>query len=56
MTGYMAREFFQTSPLLVLPIVALLLFVTLFLVLFVRTMRLRGVERAAQLPLEDDHG
>ena len=56
MTGYMAREFFQTSPLLALPIIALLLFVVLFVFLAVRTVRMRGVEEAAQLPLEDDHG
>lgn len=56
MTGYMAREFFQMSPLLILPIVALLLFVGLFVVLFVRTMRMPGVDESARLPLEDDHG
>lgn len=57
MTGYMAREFFQTSPLLILPVIALVLFVALFVALFVRTMRMREVDAAARLPLsEDDHG
>lgn len=55
MTGYMAREFFQSSPLLLLPILALILFVALFSVLVIRTMRMRGVDEAAHLPLSDDH-
>ena len=56
MTGYMAREFFQTSPLLALPIIALVLFVVLFVFVSIRTVRMRNVDEAARLPLEDDHG
>ncbi len=56
MTGFMAREFFGQSPLLILPIAALLLFAVVFLAIALRAVRMdRGeVDQRAQLALEGD--
>ena len=58
MLGWMAREFFATSPALGFPIIALILFVTVFtgVVLFVMRRRPTSFELVAALPLEDDDG
>ncbi len=53
MTGYMAREFFAMSPVLWLPVVALVIFATLFVVLSVRALRMRDADERAHLVLED---
>jgi cbb3-type cytochrome oxidase subunit 3 len=55
-TGFMAREFFGASPLLVLPIVALVLFAVAFIALALRTARMdRGeVDERARLALEGE--
>ncbi|MBO6939024.1 MAG: hypothetical protein JJ863_28910 [Deltaproteobacteria bacterium] len=56
MTGFMAREFFGQSPLLILPIVALILFAGVFFAVALRAMRMdRGeVDERAHLALEGD--
>ena len=56
MTGFMAREFFGQSPLLILPVAALLLFALVFLAIALRTARMdRGVvDERARLVLEGD--
>lgn len=53
MTGYMAREFFAMSPVLILPVIALLIFAVLFVVLSVRALRMEDAEERAHLALED---
>ena len=56
MTGFMAREFFGQSPLLILPIAALLLFALVFLAIAFRAVRMdRGaVDERARLVLEGE--
>lgn len=51
-----AAEFFSQSPALLLPILALVLFVTVFLFIVVRVMRMSAseVDRNARIPLEDE--
>jgi cbb3-type cytochrome oxidase subunit 3 len=51
----MYREFFIQSPVLGLPILSLLIFITVFAGIVVRTMRRRGsqFDEAASLPLND---
>ena len=60
MTGSMAREFFGASPLLALPILALLIFAVVFVLLAVRTLRLRQseVDQRARIALDEggNHG
>tara|TARA_B100001750_G_scaffold146355_1_gene116908 strand:+ start:651 stop:839 length:189 start_codon:yes stop_codon:yes gene_type:complete len=55
-TGFMAREFFGASPILILPVVALVLFAVVFVALAVRAARMdRGeVHDHAQLALQGD--
>ena len=55
MLSLLAREFFERSPLLVLPIGALFLFLAIFTVSTVRALRARksDVARMAALPLQD---
>ncbi len=53
MTGYMAREFFAMSPVLILPVIALVIFAVLFLVLSVRALRMKDVNERARLALDD---
>ncbi|MEO0324964.1 MAG: hypothetical protein AAF447_18520 [Myxococcota bacterium] len=40
MTGWLAKDFFASSPMLLLPIVALVLFVGAFLAIVARTSRM----------------
>ena len=53
MTGYMARDFFAMSPVLILPVIALVIFAALFLVLSVRALRMKDVDERARLALDD---
>ncbi len=50
-----ARQFFADSPVIVLPIVALLPFVTVFVLVTVRALRARraDIDALARLPLGD---
>ena len=50
-----ARQFFAVSPVIALPIVALLLFVTVFVLVSVRALRARraDIDALARLPLGD---
>jgi hypothetical protein len=52
----MYREFYMHSPLLTLPIIALVIFLVVFGAIVVTTLRKRGgeLEPLAQLPLNDD--
>jgi cbb3-type cytochrome oxidase subunit 3 len=53
----MYHEFFSKSPLLVLPILSLFLFVTIFALACLRAFGARGKELAkvaSRLPLDDD--
>jgi hypothetical protein len=53
----MYHDFFVKSPLLVLPVLSLFLFVTIFALACVRALGPRGKElarRASRLPLDDD--
>ncbi|MCA9579483.1 MAG: hypothetical protein R3B40_05650 [Polyangiales bacterium] len=56
MISWLASDFFAQSPVLALPIAALLLFMALFTVMAVRALRLpiAQVETLAQLPMEHD--
>ena len=51
-----AAEFFAQSPALLYPILALVLFFTIFLIVIVRVMRMSAseVEHNAQIPLEEE--
>ena len=53
----MHKDLLAHSPLLALPIAALLIFVAIFLVVCLRTMsrKPRDYAPAASLPLEEDH-
>jgi hypothetical protein len=52
----MAMEFFARSPVLALPIIALLIFASVFVVIVVRAMRMPhlAIESDARLPLRED--
>jgi hypothetical protein len=54
MLSFMAMDFFQKSPLLVFPLIALALFTSVFLTVVVRTLRTRpsAYARLENLPLE----
>lgn len=58
MIGWLVKEFYGQSPMLVLPKIALFIFLTVFVVITIRTlfMKRSEVERQARLPLEDDDG
>jgi cbb3-type cytochrome oxidase subunit 3 len=51
-----ATEFFEQSPVLLYPVLALLLFFIVFLVVVVRVMRMKAsdAEKRAQIPLEEE--
>ena len=51
-----AAEFFSQSPALLLPILALVLFVSVFLVIVIRAMRMSAseVDHNARIPLEEE--
>ncbi len=51
-----ASEFFAQSPALLFPVIALVLFFTVFLVVVVRVMRMSAAEadHIARIPLEDE--
>jgi len=51
-----ATEFFEQSPVLLYPVLALLLFFIVFLVVLVRVMRMKpsDAEKRAQIPLEEE--
>ena len=55
MLSFMASEYFQRSPMLIYPVVALALFMLVFLAVTVRTVLTRGAqfEAIARLPLEN---
>lgn len=57
MLGWAATEFFANSPLLVLPLISLVIFVTVFMVMTVRAIRMDEalVDEISTLPLEEDH-
>lgn len=52
----MAEEFFASSPVLALPVVAMLLFFAVFTLVVIRTMRTQSAafDGRAALPLEED--
>jgi hypothetical protein len=54
MLGFMAMEHFRQSPVLVLPLLALALFMLVFLALAIRTLltRKQTFEHVANLPLD----
>jgi hypothetical protein len=54
MLSFMASEYFQKSPMLVYPLVALALFMLVFFVVTLKTVLTRGAqyEGIARLPLE----
>ena len=56
MLGYMASEFFASSPVLWLPVIALGLFLLAFTILTIRAMRKpkSEIDRLAALPLEPE--
>lgn len=56
MLGAMAREFFASSPLLALPVIALCLFLAAFTLITWRALRRKPaeLEPIARLPLDDD--
>lgn len=56
MISWLASDFFSQSPVLALPVVALLLFMVLFTVMAVRAMRLPAseVQSLAELPMSRD--
>ena len=51
-----AAEFFAQSPALLYPVIALLLFFTVFLVVVIRVMRMSAaeVDHNARIPLADE--
>lgn len=56
MLSWMATDYFDKSPVLIFPMIALFLFMGVFTVTVVRAMlkRRTEIERMARLPLEDD--
>lgn len=56
MLSWMATDYFDKSPVLIFPMIALFLFMGAFTVIVVRAMlkRRAEIERMARLPLEDD--
>ncbi len=55
MTGMMARDFYEASPFLLLPLVALGLFVFAFVAVCIRAILLgrQGADEQARLALDD---
>ena len=53
----MKSDLLATSPLLMLPLVALVLFIVVFVGMFITTMKKRApaYDPLARMPLEDDH-
>jgi hypothetical protein len=51
-----ASEFFSQSPALLLPILALVLFFTVFLVIVVRVIRMKpsDIDHNARIPLDEE--
>jgi hypothetical protein len=51
-----ASEFFENSPVLLYPVLALALFFIVFLVVIVRVMRMKtsDVDEYARIPLEEE--
>lgn len=51
-----AAEFFQNSPVLLLPLLALVLFFSLFVYVVVRVIRMKraDAERYARIPLQEE--
>jgi len=51
-----ASEFFSQSPALLLPVIGLVLFFTVFLVIVVRVIRMKTseVEHNARIPLQEE--
>ncbi len=58
MIGWMAKEFFLRSPVLMLPVIALVIFMVAFVGITLRTLRARKQDmgRLAQLPFESEEG
>ncbi len=56
MLSLMAKEFFATSPLMIFPVAALLIFLATFTVLAVRaiTRPKEQIDEMARMPLEDE--
>ena len=51
-----ASEFFEQSPVLLYPVIALVLFFIVFLVVVIRVMRMKASEAdlCARIPLEEE--
>lgn len=58
MLGFMAREFFRQSPVLMFPLIALAIFMTVFIVIALRAVvsRKQSWDAVSRLPLESDAG
>lgn len=56
MLSFMAMDFFRRSPMLMLPMVALAIFMLVFLVVTLRTLlsKAQRYEQMARLPLESE--
>ena len=56
MIRWLVSDFFAASPMLAFPIVALLLFLVVFVAVSVRAMRMAGtdVDRFAAMPLDGE--
>jgi len=54
MMSFMAMDYFRRSPMLILPLVALALFMLVFFIVTVRTLltKKRSFDALARLPLE----
>lgn len=56
--GAFVREFFVQSPVLVLPVIALIIFMSVFAAVMVRVLRMKSgeVDALAHLALGDESG
>ncbi|MFW5876010.1 MAG: hypothetical protein ACOCXM_04680 [Myxococcota bacterium] len=56
MISWFASDFFARSPVLLFPVVALALFVTVFMLVSLRTLlwKRQDLEAVSRLPLEED--
>lgn len=56
MLGFMATEYFEKSPVMVFPLIALAIFMSVFFLVTLRTVLTQKSrwDGAARLPLEDD--
>ncbi len=55
MLGWFAREFFERSPVLAFPVIALCMFFGVFVVMFIRALRTPAAtaDALARMPLDE---